>query len=121
MSQIAETTKMPAELHALYNYLRLDAYGMKCGKTQQELAAKFGTTVRTIQARLTALVTDHFKCICTTAAAGVYIPKTREEANAGIKSLYSRELEIRKRRQALENATEYTFGAPQLFDMADYL
>ncbi|HEY3374618.1 MAG TPA: hypothetical protein VGK02_06110 [Candidatus Aquicultor sp.] len=51
----------------------------------------------------------------------VYIPKTREEANAGIKSLYSRELEIRKRRQALENAAEYTFGAPQLFELEDYL
>lgn len=116
----AEITKMPTELHALHNYLRMDAHGMKHGKTQQELAAKFGTNVRTIQARLTALVADHFKCICTTAAAGVYVPKTREEADAGIKSLYSRELEIRKRRQALENAAEYTFGAPQLFESESY-
>lgn len=73
MSQIAETTKIPTDLQSLYNYLRIDAYGMKHGKTQQELASKFGINVRTIQARLTALVTDHFKCICTTAAAGVYI------------------------------------------------
>jgi DNA-binding transcriptional regulator YhcF (GntR family) len=111
------TIELNTDLQALYNYLRIDAYGMRNGKTQQELAARFGINVRTVQARLTSLVADNFKCICTTAAAGVYIPKTREEADAGIKSLYSRELEIRKRRQALENAAEYTFGAPQLFDM----